>query len=153
MKLHWSRTRSWLRSWDSISRWTAMSIKIASKHHTCMLRTEGNLKDWCGFFSSICAFICLFIFAELPLHVSSSDLVTTRHCLHSWKKLGIKKYLTFSLNVQRALPASSWLWWEETQGWGNKCPQFLSHRCSGPGKYPAVTLLTKAQSDPMPGEK
>jgi len=63
----------------------------------------------------------------------------------------MKKHLTYSLNVQRALPASSWPWWEETPGRGNKCPQFLPRRCSGPGKYPAITCLSKAQSDPLHG--
>lgn len=53
----------------------------------------------CNFSSPVLLFVYFYWLSCPHLFVSRSDIVPTRHCLRSWEKPGMKKQLTFPLNV------------------------------------------------------
>lgn len=89
---------SGLSNWDFINKWTVASILIASKCQMCTWRLAANPKG-AIFLPSVLLFVYLYWLSCPHLFVSRSDIVPTCHCLHSWGKPGVKKHLTFPLNV------------------------------------------------------
>lgn len=91
------------------------------------------------FLPSVLLFVYLYWLSCPHLFVSRSDIVPTCHCPRSWEKPGVKKHLTFPLNVLglRLSPA----------GAAGRSPA----ACRSPGILPA-TLEAKAGAGRGPQE-